>query len=67
MMEPSAKEIEDMLKLLDGFVDKEESRMKIQISDDLEAGEVKRTYHHGRCDINSPWDCGTAFDNQEEK
>ena len=23
---------------------------------------VGRQYHHGRCDIGSPWACGTAFD-----
>ena len=23
---------------------------------------VSRQYHHGRCDVGSPWACGTAFD-----
>lgn len=61
------KEIEDMVKLLDGFVDSGDSRLKINMSDDLEAGQTKRAYHHGRCDIGSPWACGNAFDAQTEK
>lgn len=61
------KEIEDMVKLLDGFADSGDSRLKINMSDDLEAGQTKRAYHHGRCDIGSPWACGNAFDAQTEK
>lgn len=61
------KEIEDMVKLLDGFADSGDSRLKINMSDALEAGQTKRAYHHGRCDIGSPWACGNAFDAQTEK
>lgn len=61
------QEIEDMVKLLDGFADSGDSRLKINMSDDLEAGQTKRAYHHGRCDIGSPWACGNAFDAQTEK
>ncbi len=25
-------------------------------------GEVKETYHHGRCDVGSPWARGCSFD-----
>ncbi len=61
------KEIADMVRLLDGFADSGDSRLKINMSDELEAGETKRAYHHGRCDIGSPWACGNAFDAQTEK
>ena len=27
---------------------------------------MARRYHHGRCDVGSPWACGTAFDVLEE-
>lgn len=61
------KEIEDMVKLLDGFADSGDSRLKINMSEELEAGQTKRVYHHGRCDVGSPWACGNAFDAQTEK
>lgn len=61
------KEIEDMVKLLDGFASSNDSRLKIKMSDELDEGVTKREYHHGRCDIGSPWACGTAFDAQTER
>lgn len=61
------QEIADMVKLLDGFADSGDSRLKINMSDELEAGQTQRVYHHGRCDVGSPWACGNAFDAQTEK
>lgn len=61
------KEIEDMVKLLDTFASSDDSRLKIKMSDELEEGQTQRVYHHGRCDIGSPWACGNAFDAQTEK
>ena len=61
------QEIADMVKLLDGFADSGDSRLKINMSDELEAGQTVRAYHHGRCDVGSPWACGKAFDAQTEK
>lgn len=61
------QEITDMVKLLDGFADSGGSRLKINMSDELEEGQVQRVYHHGRCDVGSPWACGNAFDAQTEK
>lgn len=61
------KEIQDMISILDGFAKSEDSRLKIKMSDELEIGQTKREYHHGRCDIGSPWACGKAFDAQTEK
>lgn len=61
------KQIDDMVKLLDGFASSDGSRLKIEMSDDLKEGETKRAYHLGRCDIGSPWACGNAFDAQTEK
>lgn len=61
------QEIADMVKLLDGFADSGDSRLKINMSDELEEGQMQRVYHHGRCDVGSPWACGNAFDAQTEK
>ena len=61
------KEVEDMVKLLDTFAASDDSRLKIKMSDELAEGQTQRVYHHGRCDIGSPWACGNAFDAQTEK
>lgn len=60
------QDIDNLLKILDGFCEAQESRMKLEISEDLDAGDMKHQYHHGRCDIGSPWACGTAFDVLED-
>lgn len=56
--------IDDVVRMLDGMVSKEISRMKIEISDELVEGQEKRAYHHGRCDIGSPFATGQLFDLQ---
>lgn len=66
MNNTSEKDIDNLLKILDGFCDAGESRMKLQMSEDLEIGDTKHEYHHGRCDIGSPWAKGTAFDVLED-
>lgn len=55
-----------IIGMLDDYVISGGSRMKIQISDELSAGQMQRQYHHGRCDINSPWACGQSFDLLED-
>lgn len=59
-------DIENILKLLDDFAAKEESRMKLTVSGGLRQGETEKQYHHGRCDVGSPWARGEAFDVLEE-
>lgn len=55
------QDIEALIALLDGCTQAGESRIKIDVVEGQ--GEVvDRKYHHGRCDIGSPWACGTAFD-----
>ncbi|MCD7738034.1 MAG: hypothetical protein LUH58_03200 [Lachnospiraceae bacterium] len=61
-MEPEEKEIEDILKILDDFTARGESRLKIQTQEDLAAGQTRKAYHLGRCDVGSPWARGQAFD-----
>ena len=54
-------DVEELIALLDGCVQAGDSRIKLNVVEGQ--GEVvSRQYHHGRCDINSPWACGTAFD-----
>lgn len=56
------QDIQAVLRILDGFVEREESRMKVSVSKEQEEGVVKRAYHHGRCDVGSPWARGESFD-----
>lgn len=58
----SEKDIDNLLEILDGFCVAQESRMKLDVSDKITSGDTKKAYHHGRCDIGSPWAKGTAFD-----
>lgn len=57
----SKQEIEDVLAMLEGFGKSDVSRLKINVAEG-EEGSVKKQYHHGRCDVGSPWACGTPFD-----
>lgn len=59
---PNEMSDEDVLiAFLDGHMQAGESRIRIEVVDG-EGEVVSRQYHHGRCDIGSPWACGTAFD-----
>ncbi len=58
----SEEDIENVLKILENFSETGTSRMKIQVSEESEKGEVERKYHHGRCDVGSPWARGESFD-----
>lgn len=62
----SEKDIDNVLKILEHFCESGEGRMKLEVSEEMESGDVKQLYHHGRCDIGSPWACGTAFDVLED-
>lgn len=54
-------DIEAVIALLDGYTRAGGSRMKVNVVEG-EGKVVSRRYHHGRCDVGSPWACGTAFD-----
>lgn len=49
------KDIENVLKILENFSETETSRMKIEVSGEEEPEKVEKAYHHGRCDVGSPW------------
>lgn len=60
------QDIDDIVKLLDGFAASETGRMKVSVSNELEEGKTVKQYHHGRCDIGSVFACGTPFDVLED-
>ena len=59
-----AADIDAVIALLDGRAAAGDSRIKINVVEETDArdGVVSRQYHHGRCDVGSPWAKGTAFD-----
>lgn len=57
---------EELLKMLDSLTNAGVSRIKVEMSEDLETGRAKRAYHHGRCDVGSPFATGKLYDLDEE-
>ncbi|MCR4690560.1 MAG: hypothetical protein K5739_04375 [Lachnospiraceae bacterium] len=56
----SADQIDEILQMIEGKMESGVSRLKVQIDEKQEAGTVKQQYHHGRCDVGSPWAKGTV-------
>ena len=67
MKQNDSEELKKIIEMLDGFAASGESRLKIETSEEMVEGESRRQYHHGRCDTNSPWARGCAFDVLEDK
>lgn len=53
------KDIEELVRILDGKVRSGISRINIKVSENIENEETTEIYHHGRCDVGSPWAKGT--------
>jgi hypothetical protein len=53
-------DVDEVLELIEQQMNNGVSRLKVQASDDLEAGKSERAYHLGRCDVGSPWAKGTV-------
>lgn len=59
-------QLENVMKMLDSMTENEVSRIKVEVSDVLEEGELQRDYHHGRCDVGSPFATGKLYDLEED-
>ena len=59
-------DIENVLEILEQFGKSDTSRLKIDATASREQGSSEKQYHLGRCDIGSPWACGTPFDVLED-
>ena len=55
-------EIDDVIRMLDNMAKDGVSRIKVETSEKVADGEVKKAYHHGRCDVGSPFATGKLFD-----
>lgn len=66
MADNNAKYTEDdianVVAMLDGFGNSDVSRLKLKVDHDLQAESFTFAYHHGRCDIGSPYAKGDCFD-----
>lgn len=58
-------EIDDVIGMLDNLAQGGVSRIKVETSESVADGEVKKAYHHGRCDVGSPFATGKLFDAEE--
>lgn len=56
-----AQNVDDIISLLDNYTESGGSRLKLKVVEG--DGEViSKEYHHGRCDVGSPWAKGESFD-----
>lgn len=53
--------IDEVIKMLDSLTASEVSRMKVDTSEQITEGEYQKTYHHGRCDVGSPFATGKLY------
>lgn len=58
-------EVDDVVRMLDNMAQGGVSRIKVETSGEVTQGEVKKAYHHGRCDVGSPFATGKLFDAEE--
>lgn len=59
-------QLEDVMKMLDSMTEAGVSRLKVEVSKDVEEGMSRKVYHHGRCDVGSPFATGKLFDLEED-
>lgn len=57
---------EDLVKMLDSMTRAGVSRIKVETTDSLEEGYARKSWHHGRCDVGSPFATGRLYDLEEE-
>ncbi len=62
MAEPNSKDIRNIVEMLDNFAQSNEGRMKLRMAENMEQVSTKKEYHHGRCDVGSPWSCNHSLD-----
>ena len=56
------EDINNIISLLDGKIEEGVSRFKVTMDPEAKEGETKDHYHHGRCDVGSPF-AGKDFKN----
>ncbi|MBR3103781.1 MAG: hypothetical protein IKH46_08135 [Lachnospiraceae bacterium] len=52
-------EVDELIEMIDNKMSSGVSRLSVGFSEDLQTGVKRELYHHGRCDVGSPWAKGT--------
>lgn len=52
-------DVENIINILDDMCRSGNSRIKVNVTEDEAQGSMKKEYHHGRCDVGSPFAKGT--------
>ena len=53
-------DIDAIIKMLDEKTTAGVSRIKVLVDEEQQFETVKTAYHHGRCDVGSPWADGSV-------
>ena len=59
-------DINEVITMLDTMTRAGVSRIKVETSAEVKNGETQKAYHHGRCDVGSPFATGKLFDLEED-
>lgn len=54
--------LDEVMKMLDSMTEAGVSRIKVETSEHIEEGMAQKAYHHGRCDVGSPFATGKLYD-----
>ncbi len=65
MTKSEKQDVEALVAMLDQYTQSGDSRIKVQVVEG-DGQMVSHEYHHGRCDVGSPWARGAAFDVLED-
>lgn len=60
-------DLDDVIHVLDTMTAAGVNRIKVEVSDAVEEGRAEKTYHHGRCDVGSPFATGRLYDLEEDE
>lgn len=52
--------IDEIMNMIDSKMESGVGRLSVKFEEDQQEGTVKEHYHHGRCDVGSPWAKGTV-------
>lgn len=53
---------DNVVHMLDSMTVAGISRIKVEVSNAVEEGRAEKVYHHGRCDVGSPFATGRLYD-----
>lgn len=51
-------DIDEIINMLDAKTEAGVSRIKVEVDEEVAKGDVQEKYHHGRCDVCSPFATG---------